>query len=730
MRATDSAQNTDLTPASRSFTVETVAPPPPSLTDTDPDSPANDNNPELKGSAEAGSTVKIYSTSDCSGTPLATGTAATFNGAGITTPVPGDQTTNLRATATDATNGTSGCSTALAYTEDSTAPNTSITSGPEGPTSNNDPSFNLSSSEANSSFECRLDGPGAATGTFASCASPKSFTNLADGAYTLQVRATDSAQNTDGSAATRAFTIDTAAPQTQIDSGPQGPTSNNDPSFSFSSSESNSSFECRLDGPGSATGSFSACSTPKSYTDLADGAYTLQVRATDSVQNTDGTAATRSFTVDTQAPSLSISSGPTGLTNNASPSFGFGAESGSSVQCSIDQGSSSFGACSSSSSHTPSLPLTDGSYTFRVRATDAAGNTATQTRAFTVDTAAPNTSITSGPEGPTSNNDPSFNLSSSEANSSFECRLDGPGAATGTFASCASPKSFTNLADGAYTLQVRATDSAQNTDGSAATRAFTIDTAAPQTQVDSGPQGTTNDPTPTFGFSATGGAQSYECRFDSAAFGPCSGPGDAHTASPLSDGVHTFEVRASDSAQNTDQTPASRSFTVDTVAPQTQVDSGPQGPTSDSTPTFGFSATGGAQSYECRFDSAAFGTCSGPGETHTAPSPLSDGAHLFEVRATDSAQNTDLTPASRSFTVDTAAPAAPSLTDTDPNSPANDNNPKVKGSAEAGSHGQDLLDIRLLRDSARNRQRRRLQRRRDHDAGPRRSDLEPPRQRH
>ena len=53
-------------------------PPGPSLTDTDPDSPANDNNPEVKGSAEAGSTVSIYSTSDCSGAPLATGTAAAF----------------------------------------------------------------------------------------------------------------------------------------------------------------------------------------------------------------------------------------------------------------------------------------------------------------------------------------------------------------------------------------------------------------------------------------------------------------------------------------------------------------------------------------------------------------------------------------------------------------------------------------------------------------------------
>ncbi len=154
-------------------------------------------------------------------------------------------------------------------------------------------------------------------------------------------------------------------------------------------------------------------------------------------------------------------------------------------------------------------------------------------------------------------------------------------------------------------------------------RSFTVDTVAPNTSIDSGPQGPTNDPTPSFGFSATGGAQSYECRFDSASFGPCSGPGDTHTASPqLADGAHTFEVRATDSAQNTDQTPASRAFTVDTSAPNTSIDSGPQGPTNDPTPSFGFSATGGAQSYECRFDSASFGPCSGPGDTHTASPQL------------------------------------------------------------------------------------------------------------
>ncbi len=115
------------------------------------------------------------------------------------------------------------------------------------------------------------------------------------------------------------------------------------------------------------------------------------------------------------------------------------------------------------------------------------------------------------------------------------------------------------------------------------------------------------------------------------------------------------------------------------------MDSGPTGATSDPTPTFGFSANEAGSSFQCRFDSDPFSACSGPGQSHTPSSDLADGAHTFEVRATDQAQNTDQTPASRSFTIDSQAPAAPQITDTDPDSPANDNGPLVKGSAEAGS---------------------------------------------
>src|SRR6185503_12603432 len=51
-------------------------PPPPSLSSTVPASPANQNSPKVLGSAAAGSQVSIYTSSDCSGAPLATGSAA------------------------------------------------------------------------------------------------------------------------------------------------------------------------------------------------------------------------------------------------------------------------------------------------------------------------------------------------------------------------------------------------------------------------------------------------------------------------------------------------------------------------------------------------------------------------------------------------------------------------------------------------------------------------------
>ena len=125
--------------------------------------------------------------------------------------------------------------------------------------------------------------------------------------------------------------------------------------------------------------------------------------------------------------------------------------------------------------------LSAGAYTFFVRATDSVLNTdqTPASRAFTVDSTPPDTTITGGPNPVGNNASPSLSFNSTEANSTFECKLD-TSLAPGTYASCTSPKPYTSLADGSYTFSVRATDTALNTDPTPATRAFTIDTNAPE----------------------------------------------------------------------------------------------------------------------------------------------------------------------------------------------------------------------------------------------------------
>jgi hypothetical protein len=92
---------------------------------------------------------------------------------------------------------------------------------------------------------------------------------------------------------------------------------------------------------------------------------------------------------------------------------------------------------------------------------------------------------------------------------------------------------------------------------------------------------------------------------------------------------------------------------VDTTPPQTTITFAPSSPTNDSTPTFSFSSSEAGSTFGCSVDGAAFVGCTSPYTT----AALGDGAHKFEVRATDSSGNTDASPVSISLTVDTQAPS-------------------------------------------------------------------------
>lgn len=177
---------------------------------------------------------------------------------------------------------------------DTSAPQTSIDSGPEAEITETEATLAFSADEPGSIFECSLDGA-----AFASCTSPKAYSSLALGNHEVRVRATDQAGNTDATPATRSWTIaapaDTIAPQTTITSGPSSGTSQT-ADFGFTASEP-ATFECSLDGA-----AFVQCASPRPYSGLPVGNHEFRVRAIDSAGNVDASPASHAWTISTPPP--------------------------------------------------------------------------------------------------------------------------------------------------------------------------------------------------------------------------------------------------------------------------------------------------------------------------------------------------------------------------------------------------------------------------------------------
>lgn len=90
---------------------------------------------------------------------------------------------------------------------------------------------------------------------------------------------------------------DTTPPDTIIDSGPNNPTALNQATFTFHSTETNSTFTCELDGAG-----FINCGSPYSINNLTDGSHTFKVKATDDANNLDLNPAEFIWTIDRTPP--------------------------------------------------------------------------------------------------------------------------------------------------------------------------------------------------------------------------------------------------------------------------------------------------------------------------------------------------------------------------------------------------------------------------------------------
>ena len=652
VKAIDNAGNVDATPATYGWTVDSKAPE--TQIDTKPAAIANSTtaNFTFSGSDPGGSGAVFFQCRRDSSEPedwqpcvsplkytsLAEG-AHTFEVKAI------DQAGNVDATPV-----------IFNWTVDSKAPETQIDIKPAGLVSSTTANFTFSGFDVGgsgmASFECRRDG-----GAWGVCTSPQEYTGLAEGAHSFEVKAIDQGGNVDATPATYGWTVDSSAPETQIDTKPAALVSSTTANFTFSGTDVGGSgiaaLECRRDG-----GAWGVCTSPQQYTSLTEGAHTFEVKAIDQAGNTDATPATYNWTVDTGAPDTAIDTKPAAFANSATANFSFSGNDGTgsgiaALECRRDGGA--WGVCTSPQQYTS---LAEGAHTFEVKALDKAGNVdaAPAVYSWTVDTGIPNTAIDLKPAALANGTTAKFEFSGNDGTgsgiASLECRID-----AGAWGVCTSPREYTSLAEGAHTFEVKAIDKAGNVDATPATYGWTVDSQAPETQIDTKPAAIGTSTTANFTFSGSdpggSGATSFECRRDGGAWGVCTSP-QQYTS--LLDGAHTFEVKALDQAGNVDATPATYGWTVDTTAPQTQIDSGPNAVSATSGAVFAFSGNDGGgsgiASFECRRDGEEWVICNSP-KTYNA---LAEGAHSFEVKATDQVGNVDQTPAIFNWAIDTVVP--------------------------------------------------------------------------
>ena len=242
--------------------------------------------------------------------------------------------------------------------------------------------------------------------------------------------------------------------------------------------------------------------------------------------------------------------------------------------------------------------------------------------------------------------------------------------------------SFTTgvLSDATHSLTATATDSAANVSAASAALTVTIDTVAPGAptissySTDSGVagDGITNDNTLTLlGTAAAGSTISV---YDGATLlgtAAANGAGAwTFTSGALADGAHSLTATASDTAGNMGAASGALAVTVDTLAPGAptiasfSTDSGTVGDniTNDNTLTLtGAAAAGSTVSI---YDGATLlgsATANGTGAWSFTTGTLADAIHSLTARASDAAGNVSAASAALNVTIDTAAPAAPTI---------------------------------------------------------------------
>ena len=460
----------------------------------------NDNTPTFSGTAEALSTVRLYSGS--STTPIASA-AASSTGVWTATPSTAmvDGSYSITAKATDAAGNTSPASAAVNITIDTVAPAAPVISSPATGTLTNDstPSF---SGTAHAFTTIRLyDGINTTPITTTTASSTGAWTatpsaGLSNGVHSITATSTDKAGNVSPVSSSVSITIDTVAPAAPVISSPASGTSTTDTTPTFSGTAEASSTVKLYDGSGttpiatttaSSTGSWTATSST-----LTIDSHSITAKATDKAGNTSPASASASIsitstsTTDTTAPTVSITSPSDGETISGVVTVAASASDNVAVSKVDFFVAGNYKGTDTTSPYTYSLDTTtytDGvSYSITAKATDSSGNYATTYIMVTISNSPTATDTTPPVVTPPPNQ-------VAEATSASGAVVNYPAATAtddvdGTLTATCTPASGSTFPLGTTTVNCSATDSSGNT----GTASFTVtvrDTTAPTASITS-----------------------------------------------------------------------------------------------------------------------------------------------------------------------------------------------------------------------------------------------------
>lgn len=528
--------------------------------------------------------------------------------------------------ALDCSNNRDATPAQLAWTVDTTPPDTIFTSRPPDAYRYGDVYFGFGANESGATFERSIDG-----GPW-TAATPQ-YLHFGEGVHVVAVRAKDAAGNIDPAPAEAVITIDWTAPVLSLTTMPPQYSNSATATFTFDCSEPDARVECSLNG-----GSYVAVASPYTTDSLLDGYRYAYFRAVDAAGNTSSHVYAY-WTVDTIAPETRFSSTPPAATQYAGCSMSAATTDAnpSSFERSLDDGpwtTMSYGY--------EYLTLAQGPHTYRVRAVDRAGNVDPTPAewTWTIDTVAPVISMIGAPPYYSPSASATFTLSSSEPvefRRIFDSSLQ---------IVVSSPDTVAGLTDGYHWYYVYAVDAAGNYSNSLYA-AWNVDTTVPETRITSAPPATTNSTSAYFGLSADGGYSHFERSLDGGPWTRISSSDSLYVAG----GFHTYRVRAVDYAGNTDPTPAEHAWTVDSAAPVIDVEGAPPYDYASNALTLTLYSSKPGVRFRRYLDSLPMEEVESPDEM----TGLAEGYHSYYVYAVDAAGNYSNS-ISLSWRVDTVAP--------------------------------------------------------------------------